>query len=105
MDEHERDEALPALSLGDHVSDCDGEGERMVVVGISATRADDYSLGDEGADGPAGGDVTVADLNIDYRSDDAVIHVVYQQHGLELDLDKTYAFPRSRLRLEQPLTD
>lgn len=105
MDEHGRDDALPTLSLGDQVSDCDGGGERMVVVGISATRADDYSLGDEGADGLAGGDVVVADLNIDYRPDDAVIEVVYQQHGLQLDLDKSYAFPRSRLRLEQPLTD
>jgi len=105
MDEQTQDEPLPALSLGDHVSDCDDKDQRMVVVGISATPASNYRLGDETADRRAGGHITVADLNIDYPADDAVIEVVYQQHGLELDLTNSYAFPRSRLRLEQPLTD
>jgi hypothetical protein len=99
------DEPLPALLPGDHVTDCDGDGQRLLVVEVSATRADEYKLDDVTGPDPTKGNRTIADVNIDYPADDAVIECVYPQHGLELTLNNPYAFPRSRLRLEHSLAD
>ena len=97
------DGPLPALLPGDHVTDCDGDDQRLLVVTVSATRADEYDLDDVTGTEPTGENITVADVNIDYPGDDAVIECIYPQHGLELSLNNCYAFPRSRLRLEHSL--
>jgi hypothetical protein len=99
------DGRLPALLPGDHVTDCDGDEQRLLVVAVSATRADEYKLDDVTGSERTTGNRVVADVNIDYPGDDAVIECVYPQHGLQLSLNNCYAFPRSRLRLEHALGD
>ncbi|MFC6973672.1 hypothetical protein ACFQL1_01670 [Halomicroarcula sp. GCM10025709] len=70
----------------------------MVVVATPATLAEDYVLGE--------GPQTVADYNEDFPAIDPVIEVVYPQRtSKDLDDHQRYAFPRGRLKLEQPVHD
>jgi hypothetical protein len=92
-------EDLPPIHVGDHVRDRDDEDDSatMLVVGLDTLRADAYELGDGGP--------TVAEVNPDYSSTDDVVEVIFPQRTV-LDVDaKRYAYPRSRLRLEQPIHD
>jgi len=96
-------EELPALHVGDHVTDRDAEEDdeddvaTMLVVGLDTHRADAYELGDGGP--------TVAEVNPAYPKTDDVIEVTFPQRT-DLDVDKKrYAYPRSRLRLEHPIHD
>jgi hypothetical protein len=90
------DHKLGEVHLGDHVRDVTGDGSTMVVVGLSASRADEY---------PALINTTVHDLNPEFPADDYVVEVVYPGHGLSLDTDDTYPFPRSRLRVARSAQD
>lgn len=88
----ERD--LTRLDVGDHVQDREADdAATMVVVGTPVETAEAYRCHGE----------TIADYNPDYPADDDVIEVVYPQRtDIELP-DDEYAFPRSRLRLEEPV--
>ena len=92
---------LDQCLIGDHAKDRedDEDGRRLCVVGVEATPAEEYALSVQ--DGEV---TTVADLNEKYDPTDSIVHVVYQQHGTMIDLDKTYAFPRGRLMRTQPLS-
>lgn len=80
------------LERGDVVRDAE-TGDRVVVVGVTAQRADETSIGN--------GDVTVADYdtNRGYPRDDPVVEVVYPFSTPTADLDDLphYSFPHSRL--------
>lgn len=86
--------AYPELHVGDHVTDREDDGALMLVVGKSVNKADEYYV--EG--------MRVADYNPSYPDDDPVIEAVYPKRGaVSLDTSKSYAFPRSRLELVQPI--
>jgi hypothetical protein len=90
------DHELGEVHLGDHVTDVTDDDSTMVVVGLSASRADEYV---------AFGDTTVHDVNPEFPADDYVVEVVYPGHGLRLDTGNSYAFPRSRLRVARSAQD
>ncbi len=75
MADHEFDsnsstDALPALHIGDHVTDRDDDdGAPMIVVGLDTLRADAYELGNGGP--------TVAAANPDYPEQDDVVEIVF----------------------------
>jgi len=93
-------EELPALHVGDHVTDRDTEDDdedsaTVLVVGLDTLQADAYELGDGGP--------TVAEVNPAYPETDDVVEVTFPQRT-HLDVDtKRYAYPRQRLRLEHPI--
>lgn len=84
------DDELPSLAVGDHVQDREASDERtMVVVAIPGLTAAEYEI----EDGPS-----LAEYNEEYPADDAAYEVVYPQRtDREIDTERTYAFPRSRL--------
>ena len=86
--------AYPELHVGDHVTDREGDAAPLLVVGKSVKQADEYYV--EG--------MRVADYNPSYPDDDAVVEAVYPKRAdVSLDTDEAYAFPRSRLRLVEPI--
>ena len=88
--------AYTELHVGDHVTDREGDGAPLLVVGKSANQADEYYV-----DG-----MRVADYNPSYPDDDAVIEAVYPKRAaVSLDTSESYAFPRSRLELVEPIHD
>lgn len=87
-------DALPELRVGDHVTDRDGDDTRLLVVGRPADVADEYLV-----DG-----VRLSEYNPSYPDDDSVVEAIYpQREAISLDASKTYAFPRSRLRIAEPI--
>ena len=91
---------LPTLHVGDHVTDREDDGDEdedsatMLVVRTEPTTAEEAQAGDK----------TIAEHNPDYPADDAVINVVYPQRtDVNVDSLTEYGFPRSRLRLEEPI--
>ena len=87
----------PQLHVGDHVQDKeDDDGATLLVATITPKTAAEYDVGDK----------TVAAYNEDYPEDDRVIEVRYPQRTTQ-DVDRLddYAFPRSRLVLENSLHD
>lgn len=88
--------AHPELHVGDHVTDREDERVPLLVVGKSVKQADEYYV--EG--------IQVADYNPSYPDDDGVIEAVYPKRAaVSLDISETYAFPRSRLKLVEPIHD
>lgn len=86
--------AYPELHVGDYVTDREGDGAPLLVVGKSVNQADEYYV--EG--------IRVADYNPSYPDDDAVIEAVYPKRAaVSLDPSEAYAFPRSRLELVEPI--
>ncbi|WP_089650133.1 hypothetical protein [Halobacterium hubeiense] len=85
----------PSLHVGDHVQDREDDDATLLVTGISPQPANHYTVN---------GDQTVADYNPDYPADDDVVEVRYPQRTTSnvSQLD-TYAFPRTRLKLAEPL--
>lgn len=84
------------LHVGDHVTDREVGGAPLLVVGKSANQADEYYV-----DG-----MRVADYNPSYPDDDAVVEAVYPERtAVSLDTSESYAFPRSRLELAEPIHD
>lgn len=82
------------VHVGDHVSDREDDVDAtMLVVSRSPVQADEFEI-EEG--------YTVADANPAYPADDKIVQVVFPQAGdLTVDQEKRYAYPRSRLRVEQ----
>lgn len=88
---------LPDLHVGDHVHDRKQDPRPMVVVGTPLTQADEYEA-DDGT--------TVAEYNPDHPTDDDVIEVKFAERTcIDLDHPQSYAYPRSRLKLDQPIHD
>lgn len=86
----------PPVHVGDHVIDRDADDAPLLVVGRPADEADEYRI-----DG-----VPLSEYNPSYPGDDSVIEAVYPQRSdIALDTDQTYAFPRSRLRIDEPIHD
>lgn len=86
----------PELHVGDHVTDREDEGAPLLVVGKSVNTADEYYL--EG--------MRLCEYNPSYPEDDAVIEAVYPKRtAVSLDTSEAYAFPRSRLKLVEPVHD
>ena len=90
---------LPRIDVGDHVTDRDDPDSEvtMLVYGRIVDEASSVYL-------PSG--ETVAQANPEYPPDDRVIQVVYPAtHWLSLNIDeeKVYSFPRSRLELVEPI--
>ncbi|MFC7018619.1 MULTISPECIES: SWIM zinc finger family protein [Haloarcula] len=79
------------LTPGDVVLDRE-TGNRLVVVGVSAERADEFVV--------AAADKTVAEFetNDGYPTDDVVVEAVYLADAARRDDPRRYAFPHSRLR-------
>jgi hypothetical protein len=93
------DHDLPALHVGDHVQDRDDPDATLVVVGLPLQRAATYVVDEDSG-------ATVADYNDDYPETDHVIEVVFPQRtDVFLEEQRTYAFPRSRLELAEPVHD
>lgn len=68
----------------------------LVVVGLPLQRAATYDVGDK----------TVADYNPNYPAEDHAIEVAYPDRtDVYLEEQQTYAFPRSRLKLQTPVHD
>jgi len=90
-----------ALHIGDHVTDRDDvDDPPLVVTGLPLQRAASYDV-DIGGDGE-----TLDEYNPEYPAADHVIEVAYAERtDVYLDEQRTYAFPRSRLRLVEPLHD
>ena len=87
----------PTLNVGDHVTDREDDDATLVVVGTPPSQADEYECGKGN---------TVAEYNADYPSDDMVIEVVYPQRTtVDIESPQRYAFPRSRLALDEPVHD
>jgi len=93
---------LPDLHVGDHVHDSEADDAApMVVVGTPLTQADEYVV--DGEDELA---ATVADYNEDYPADDDVIEIKFcERTCVDLDHPRSYAYPRSRLALVEPVHD
>jgi len=91
------DDELPALHVGDHATDReDPDDPPLVVTGLPLQRAATYD-----ADG-----TSLAEYNPGYPPEDHAIEVAYAQRtDVYLEEQQTYAFPRSRLRLVEPLHD
>jgi hypothetical protein len=91
------DDELPPLHVGDHVTDRDDVDEPpLVVTGLPLQRAASYDV-----DG-----MPLSEHNPEYPAEDHAIEVAYAQRtDVYLDEQRTYAFPRSRLRLVTPLHD
>lgn len=84
----------PTLHVGDHVTDQEDEGAPLLVVGRSPNSADEYYV-----DG-----VRLCEYNPSYPEDDAVVEAVYPKRAdVSLDTSDSYAFPRSRLELVEPI--
>ena len=94
----EEDDELPQLHVGDHVSDrTKDDGPKMLVVRVSRNTAGEYWLPD--------GDKTVAEYN-DCDPDDDVYQVEFLDRTTkDIDAPKRYPYPRSTLRLENPIHD
>jgi len=92
----------PDIHVGDHVHDRDADDPApMLVVATPASRADEYVV-----DGEGKMEATVADYNEGYPADDGVVEVVFAQRTCaDIGRAKTYAYPRSRLELDQPIHD
>jgi len=88
---------LPILDVGDHVTDRDDTDEPpLVVTGLPLARAASYDV-----DG-----TPLAEYNPEYPPEDHAVEVAYAQRtDVFLEEQRTYAFPRSRLRLVTPLHD
>lgn len=84
------------IEVGDHVSDKDVDDRRAVVVRVTDIRADEYTIK---------GNVTVAESNEDYPEDDPVIEVRYANNHTASLTDETFAYPESRLEIENRLHD
>ena len=91
------DDELPILDVGDHVTDRDDADEPpLVVTGLPLQRIGTYDV-----DG-----TPLAEYNSEYPREDHAIEVAYAQRtDAFLAEQRTYAFPRSRLRLVTPLHD
>lgn len=87
-------DAYPQLHVGDHVTDREGDDTRLLVVGRPADGADEYLV-----DG-----VRLSEYNPSYPDDDGVVEAIYpRQEAVSLATSETYAFPRSRLRIAEPI--
>jgi len=93
---------LPELLVGDHVHDReDDDAAPMLVVGTPLTQADEYVV-----DGEGELEATVADYNENYPRDDDVIEVKFAERTcIDLDHPQSYAYPRSRLKLDESIHD
>lgn len=80
-----------ALDAGDVVLDRE-TGDRLVVAGVTDGRADEVTI--------QAADTTVADYptNEGYPADDIVVEVRYLRDAVARRSERTYSFPRSRLR-------
>ena len=96
-DDSPTDDELPAVHVGDHVTDRDDADEPpLVVTGLPLQRAATYDV-----DG-----TPLSEYNPEYPPEDHAIEVAYAQRtDVYLNEQRTYAFPRSRLRLVTPLHD
>lgn len=91
------DEDLPALHVGDHVTDREDAETTMLVVELPTESAAEYEFKP---------DVTVADANPDYPADDDVVLVAFPKRtDATVEPLERYSFPRSRLRLEASIHD
>lgn len=79
------------LAPGDVVVDRE-TGDRLVVVGVSAERADEWVVD------AVGKTVAEFETNDGYPTDDIVIEATYLTDALRSDRPRRYAFPHSRLR-------
>ncbi|MEE6210873.1 hypothetical protein U3A55_12010 [Salarchaeum sp. III] len=86
----------PQLHVGDHVHDQESDDNQLLLVTKLPTEtAANHAIRDG---------QTVADYNPDYPGDDPVVEVCYvDRTQTKLDPSKSYAFPRSRLELVQPI--
>lgn len=92
---------LPALHIGDHVADREDDDATLLVVGLPLQRAATYEIDVDGEEPK-----TLADFNPDYPVTDHAIEVIYPDRtDVFVDEQRTYAFPRSRLRLVTPIHD
>lgn len=84
------------LNVGDYVKDRDEDvSATMLVVGLSPKTAEDFEIDDDGT--------TVADVNPDADPEEKVIEVVFpNDHDIDIP-DNRYAYPRSRLQLEESI--
>jgi hypothetical protein len=88
---------LPPIHVGDHVHDREDDSARMIVVGTPPTPADEYHCSE---------DETVANYNEDYPADDDVVEIKFAQRTcIDLSHSDSYAYPRSRLQLDEPIHD
>lgn len=86
------------IDVGDHVQDEQDPDATMLVVNLDTLQADAYELEDGGP--------TIADLNSEYPADDDVVEVVYPNRtDLSLENKERYAFPKSRLEVENRVHD
>lgn len=93
----ESDRKTQPIDVGDHVQDEQDPDATMVVVNLDTLQADAYELED---------DLTVADVNTEYPSDDDVVEVVYPNRtDLNLEGKKPFAFPKSRLEIVSRVHD
>lgn len=91
-------DGIPALDIGDHVTDRDDPDATMLVVGLPLENASDYHLGSDD-DGPS-----IADVNPDYPAEDAVVEVIFAGSAdTDVDHAKRYAYPQSRLERVTPI--
>jgi hypothetical protein len=84
------DDSLPALDIGDHVSDREDPDATMLVVGTPLARAETYEI-DDGT--------TIYDVNPDYPAADHVVECVFPERtSVNVGNLPTYAYPRERLK-------
>jgi len=92
------DDELPNVRVGDHVQDREDPDATMLVVGTPLARAATYEIDDGGT--------AVADVNPQYPDADHVVEVVFPERTtVDLENLSTYAYPRERLELKNPLHD
>lgn len=90
--------AQTPVHVGDHVEDREDPDATMLVVGLTGTKASEYTIG---------GAETVAeyDDNAAYPDDDQVIKVAFPQRTHNAVPTDSFAYPRSRLRVVASIHD
>lgn len=92
---HADEPELPDLHIGDHVTDAEDPSVTMLVVKTLPDTCEEYHVDD----------VPLADHNPSYPADDSVVEIVYPKRTDVSVPGRTYAFPRSRLQLVNPIHD
>lgn len=79
--------------VGDRVRDRDHPDREMLVVGMSATPAEDWTCNNG---------KTVAEMNESYPEDDKVFFCVFPEYSIpDIGRLKRYPYPQSRLEIEE----
>lgn len=83
------------IHIGDHARDEQAPDATLLVVATPVETAAEYELGDGR---------TVADVNQDYPAEDDVVEVVFPKRtDVDVDHNRRYAYPRSRLEVVTPI--